>query len=107
MNRQIAGSGRVGRVGRRRLVAPALLAATLSVACEAPFDPFGENAIGPFSMYGYLDLNADIQWIRVTPIRQAGLAGPEPIDAVVTLEHLGTGQVVSLRVPPTERGLPA
>jgi hypothetical protein len=74
-----------------------VLAATLATACDVPFEPFQENTLGPFSVFGYLDLRADTQWIRVAPIRQNLLPDSAPIDAVVTLEHLGSGRVVTLR----------
>ena len=75
----------------------ALLASALAAGCDRPFDPLQENLNGPFSMIGYLDLGADTQWVRVMPVRQSLLSAPEPIDAAVTLEHLGTGRTVSLR----------
>ena len=53
--------------------------------------------MGPFSVFGYLDLAADTQWIRVTPIRQNIRPDSAAIDAVVTLEHAGSGRVVTLR----------
>ncbi|MGK7311856.1 MAG: hypothetical protein ACN0LA_06405 [Candidatus Longimicrobiales bacterium M2_2A_002] len=53
--------------------------------------------MGPFSVYGYLDLSADTQWIRVTPIRQNIRPDSAAIDAVVTLEHVGSGRIVTLR----------
>lgn len=65
--------------------------------CDHPFEPHAPNTIGPFSIFGYLDVNADTQWVRVTPIRQQLLTDPEPLDAVVTLEHLASGRVVMLR----------
>lgn len=91
------GAGRPPRAKRPRRLVTALLAATLATGCEAPFDPFQENAAGPFSVYGYLDLKADTQWIRVMPVRQDLVPDSAPIDAVVTLEHLGSGRVVTLR----------
>jgi hypothetical protein len=74
-----------------------LLATALAIGCDHPFEPFqkGEEAI--FSIFGYLDLRADTQWVRVMPVRQSLLLAPEPIDAVVTLEHLRTGRIVTLR----------
>jgi hypothetical protein len=93
---------RSGRVGRP---APALGAAVLTAAltaglmtgCDHPFEPFAENTVGPFSVFGYLDLKADTQWVRVMPIRHHLLPDSGGIDAVVTLEHLGSGRVVTLR----------
>jgi hypothetical protein len=60
-------------------------------------EPFAENAVGPFAIFGYLDLRADTQWVRLMPIRRNLIPTPDPIDAIVTLEHLGTGRVVMLR----------
>lgn len=74
-----------------------LLAGALAAGCDYPFEPFQENTAGPFSIYGYLDLGAETQWVRVTPIRQELVPGPGPIDAVVTLEHVESGRVVTLR----------
>jgi hypothetical protein len=89
--------GRRARAGVMRGILASLLASALAAGCDRPFHPFEENTHGPFSMLGYLDLNADTQWVRVMPVRQSLLAGPEPIDAVVTLEHLGTDRTVTLR----------
>lgn len=47
-------------------------------------------------MFGYLDVRADTQWIRVMPIRQDLLTEPGPIDAVVTLENVESGRTVTL-----------
>jgi hypothetical protein len=78
-------------------LAAALLASALAAGCDRPFDPFAENAAGPFSMLGYLDLRADTQWVRVMPIRQTLLGEPGPVDAIVTLERVGSGRTVTLR----------
>lgn len=74
----------------------ALLASALALGCDDTVQPFLEDENAIFSMYGYLDLRADTQWVRVMPVRQTLLLGPDPIDAVVTLEHLGSGRVVTL-----------
>lgn len=76
---------------------PLVAAALLAAACDRPFEPVVENRNGPFSIAGYLDLGADTQWVRVMPVRQTLLAEPEPIDAVVTLRHEGSGRLVALR----------
>ena len=77
--------------------AAALFATALAAGCDRPFEPFAPNENGPFSLLGYLDLKADTQWVRVTPIRQTLLGGPEAIDAVVTLQHTATGRTVTMR----------
>lgn len=79
----------------RRFVA-AVFAGALAAGCEQPFEPFQENEDAVFSMFGYLDLLADTQWVRVMPIRQHLFLDPEPIDAAVTLEHLESGRIVTL-----------
>jgi hypothetical protein len=76
-------------------VAVVLLGAPVA-GCDQPFQPFQENTNASFSMFGYLDLKADTQWVRVMPVRQNLFLAPEPIDAVVTLEHLGSGRIVTL-----------
>lgn len=73
------------------------LAITLMAGCDRPFEPLAENGNGPFSMIGYLDLGADTQWVRVMPVRPSALSAPEPIDAVVTLQRVGSGRTVTLR----------
>jgi hypothetical protein len=64
--------------------------------CDDALEPFLESEDAIFSMFGYLDLNADTQWVRVMPVRRELFLGPEPIDAVVTLEHPGSGRIVTL-----------
>lgn len=65
--------------------------------CNQPFEPFQENDKYLFSMFGYLDASADTQWVRVMPVRNTIFLEPEPIDVVVTLEHLvDDGKIVVL-----------
>ena len=85
----------LARVARECL--PMVVVTALAAGCEEPFEPFQESPDGAFSMFGYLNVKADTQWVRVMPVRQNLFLQPEPIDAVVTLEHLGTGRVVTLR----------
>jgi hypothetical protein len=59
--------------------------------CNQSFDPFQENDEYIYSMFGYLDASADTQWVRVMPVRNTIFLEPEPIDVVVTLEHLIEG----------------
>jgi hypothetical protein len=73
-----------------------MLATALVAGCDYPFQPFRENTETFFSIFGQLDLNADTQWIRVMPVRQDLFLEPRPIDAVVTLEHLVSGRMVTL-----------
>jgi hypothetical protein len=64
-------------------------------ACEEELDPLAPID-GVFSINGYLDAAADTQWVRVTPFRTTILTTPDPVDAVVTLEHLETGRIVEM-----------
>ena len=76
-----------------------VLVVILSLAvsgCDADFQPLIPHE-PLFSMYGMLEVGADTQWIRVMPVRDSVFTRPEPLDAAVTLEDLGTGRVVQLR----------
>jgi hypothetical protein len=65
----------------------------LLAGCDEPFEPLAPSDI-VFSIHGHLNAAADTQWVRVMPLR-AMLASPAlPIDAVVTLEEIETGNTV-------------
>lgn len=65
---------------------------TLS-ACNESFQPYVENDVYYFSIYGYLDASADTQWVRVAPARQQLDTPPEIQEGIrVTLEHLESGR---------------
>ncbi|MGK7311855.1 MAG: hypothetical protein ACN0LA_06400 [Candidatus Longimicrobiales bacterium M2_2A_002] len=85
------------RLKRLMRLAPLVLGVLLVASCDEPLEPFQENTIGPYSVYGYLDLSADTQWIRVTPIRQDIRPDSTAIDAAVTLEEVGSGRVLTLQ----------
>ena len=72
-----------------------LLSFALVAGCNEPFQPFSDGE-RVFSMFGYLDLNADTQWVRVRPLHQGFFLSPEPIDAMVTLEEVESGRIVTL-----------
>jgi len=61
------------------------------------FEPLGQNDIYNFSIYGFLDVSADTQWVRVGTIREAIDDAPDPTGITVTLENLQTGETVELR----------
>lgn len=88
--------GGPGRAGIPRRVVVGLLAIALMAGCDDTLEPFVERDDAVFSMFGYLDLKADTQWVRVTPVRHTQFLDPEALDAVVTLEHLGSGRVVTM-----------
>ncbi|MBD3617375.1 MAG: DUF4249 family protein [Gracilimonas sp.] len=60
--------------------------------CNEPFQPLEENDKYFYSVYGYLDASADTQWVRIMPVRETTNYSDEPIDAIVTLTDLDTGQ---------------
>jgi hypothetical protein len=68
----------------------------VATSCNESFTPIEPSDL-QFSVYGYLDASADTQWIRVMPIRPLVLTSPDPLEATVTLEHLGTGRIIELR----------
>jgi hypothetical protein len=76
---------------------PVLLMAILLLAgCDdTALDPFEESDLH-FSIGGYLDGGVDTQFVRITPVRDSIALGPDPLDAVVTLEHLATGTTTVL-----------
>ena len=58
-------------------------------SCDDTFDPLTGNIVDLFSVFGYLDAEADTQWVRIMPIRRSIDAIPDSIDAIVTLRELG------------------
>lgn len=62
--------------------------------CDETFLPLEENDQYHFTIYGFLDASADTQWVRVMPVRENLYPGRDPIDAIVTLEHVESGSSV-------------
>ncbi|MCC5906749.1 MAG: DUF4249 family protein, partial [Balneolaceae bacterium] len=74
-----------------------LLTLLTLAACEESFNPMQQNDQYPFSIHGYLDASQDTNWVRITAVRDSLFMGPDTsLDAVVTLEHLESGQKVTL-----------
>ena len=73
------------------MVLPLLLVLSAVGGCETTFEPFQESDRA-FSLFGYLDVAADVQFVRVTPLRDSLYARRGALDATVTLEHLGSGR---------------
>jgi len=70
---------------------------TLITACNEPFNPIQQNDQYSFSIHGYLDASQDTNWVRITAVRDSlFMDTPEPLDAVVTLEHLESGHTVTM-----------
>ncbi|MEX1213014.1 MAG: hypothetical protein WEA36_09230 [Balneolaceae bacterium] len=71
-----------------------MILGVLCTSCDTTFEPMQENDQYHFSVYGYLDVAADTQWVRVTPVRDQLRPTGEPLDAVVTLENLSNGETI-------------
>lgn len=67
------------------------MASLLQAGCETTFEPFDESD-RYYSIYGYLDPDADTQFVRVIPLRDTILAGSGRIDATVMLTDAASGQ---------------
>ncbi len=81
----------------RAAVVPLLLAACLLSACDETVDPFLPSD-RYFSLYGYLDTDRDVQYVRVIPLRRLVEPPlPGPLDATVTTTDLMTGEQVVWR----------
>ncbi len=78
------------------LVVLGLIALVLG-SCDYNFEPLQENDQFFYSMYGVLNTSQDIQWIRVTPIRETLFLDDDEIDVRVTLTKNSTGQTVELQ----------
>lgn len=64
---------------------------SLFSGCDQTFNPIRDNYRAPFSMFGYLDVSADTQWVRVTPVRgQIDLSTTVP-EMFVSVEDLKSG----------------
>jgi hypothetical protein len=81
-----------------RFVLSAVLAAIvlLGSGCDNTIDPFSGSS--PFSIYGYLDLSEQRQFIRVKDMNQPLLRdSTRTIDATVTLENLDNGRSYTMQ----------
>lgn len=73
-----------------------LFGVALLSCCDQTFQPLQENNIYHFSIYGYLDAAADTQWVRVGPARGDINELPNPTGIEVSLEHIQSGQTVTM-----------
>ncbi len=64
--------------------------------CDTSFDRFQETDLA-YSVWGYLDLHADTQWVRVEPLQDSSFVGSGPFEARVTSVNLATGEQVVWR----------
>ncbi|WP_340107024.1 hypothetical protein [Rhodohalobacter sp. 8-1] len=66
-------------------------------SCNQEFQPLESNDRYFFSMYGLIDVGADTQWVRVTPVREQIDLLSDGSDLKVTLQNLETGREVTLK----------
>ncbi|MCW9707448.1 hypothetical protein [Fodinibius salsisoli] len=65
--------------------------------CESNFEPLQENDQYAYSVYGTLDVYADTQWVRVTPIHDTFISSKvDSNNTKVTLTQTSTGKTVQL-----------
>lgn len=50
-----------------------------------------------FSMYGFLDVKADTQFVRISPLREVPSSLPQKIDASVELRDLDSGEKIAMK----------
>lgn len=81
------------------------LTVLLFSGCDPTVDVFRPNDQFRYSLYGALDVAADTQAIRVSPIDDSlGIGAPRTLNATVLLENLDTGEQISLTDFPTTVG---
>ena len=64
-----------------------------AVGCDTSFEAFEETERA-YSVFGYLDANADTQYVRVEPIQDSTFAGSRALNARVTSTNVETGKTV-------------
>ncbi len=67
---------------------PAWLAVLTLGACETGFDPILPSDL-VYSMSGYLDTEADTNWIRIEPVSETFVGDERPLDVAVVLQGPG------------------
>jgi len=65
-------------------------------ACDSSVDIFTDSG-QYYSLFGFLDATADTQWVRVKVLQDSMLTEAGPMDAVMTMTTLSTGNSVSWR----------
>lgn len=80
----------------RLWIAGVLLVGLALAACDTSVEPFARPE-QPFSIVGALEAGRDTQFVRVTVVSDSTAYGapPEPLDAVVTTEHVASGRVTT------------
>ncbi len=74
----------------------ALALAAAGAACDDSFTPILPNA-QRLSVWGYLEVTRDTQWIRIGALRPTLLTSGDSLPVQATLEDLTTGQIIHLQ----------
>lgn len=75
----------------------AFLAVLIMSGCETTFEPMQQNDEYSFTMYGYLDVNADTQWVRTMPIGETLIPTNATHDGTeVTITREKTNELIPL-----------
>lgn len=83
---------------RSVLIALLLLCSYLFLSsCNQSFEPLAENDQYYFSIYGYLDVSADTQWVRIGTPRETINDSPDLSGITVTVQNMETGEVTELQ----------
>ena len=81
------------RSGAVLLYTAALVACMVVAGCDTSFEAF-EETDQAYSVFGYLDANADTQYVRVEPIQDSTFVGSGALNARVTSTNVETGETV-------------
>lgn len=65
--------------------------------CNQSFEPLAENDQYYFSIYGYLDVSADTQWVRIGTPRETLDDNPDLSGITVTVENMESREIVELQ----------
>ncbi len=84
------------RSARRLAGLLALVLATGGSACDDSFTPLAPGA-QRFSVWGYLEVTRDTQWIRIGSLRSTLLTSGDSLPVQATLEDLTDGEIIHLR----------
>lgn len=69
----------------------------LLTTCDQTFEPLAENDQYYFSIYGYLDVSADTQWVRIGTPRETLNDNPNLSGITVTVQNMESGDIVELK----------
>ena len=66
-----------------------LFGIVLIIGCDDSFAPLSGDVVSTYSVFGFLDAEADTNWVRISPVRDSIVADDSEIEAQVTLTEIG------------------